>query len=108
MEAGTHVINNLSSPRASAPGNSQFGINLVANSVPGLGEDPDGTYTNANPTPNYAIPDKFTYNDGDVVASSPNVALVRRFTVTYIINVPPDLRAGVYTTTITYICTGRF
>lgn len=108
LEAGTNSINNLSSPRASAPGNSQFGINLVANSVPGIGEDPDGTYTNANPTPNYAIPDQYTYNDGDVVASSPNVALVRRFTVTYIVNVPPDLRAGVYTTTITYICTGRF
>jgi len=108
MEAGTNVIDALTSPKVSTPGNSQFGINLVTNSTPAIGDDPDGAYTNAVVSPGYNTPNKFMYNDGDIVASAPNVSLVRRFTVSYIINVPPNLRAGVYTTSITYICTGRF
>lgn len=108
MEAGTSVIDPPATPKFSAPGNSQFGINLTANSTPAIGHDPDGAFANAVVAPNYATPNEFMYHDGDTVASAPNVALVRRFTVSYIVNVPPDLRAGVYTTTLTYICTGRF
>lgn len=108
MEAGTNVINPLTAPTLSAPGNSQFGINLVSNSAPNIGGNPDGSYVNAVVAPGYDTPNKFKYQDGDIIASAPNVSLVRRFTVSYIVNVPPNLRAGVYTTTITYICTGKF
>lgn len=108
MTAGTNVINAPTIPTLSAPGNTQFGINLRANSVPNVGSNPDGSFTNAQPTPNYDVPNKYMYQNGDVVASAPNVALVRRFTVSYIVNVSPTLRAGVYTTTFTYICSGRF
>lgn len=108
MAAGTHTITPLTSPTASKLGTNQFGINLVANSAPDVGRDPDGDSTNAVASPAYAQPNKFTYHDGDVVAESPNVSLLRRFTISYIVNVSPDLPAGVYTTTITYVCSGRF
>jgi hypothetical protein len=108
MEAGTNVIDPLDVPTVSAPGNSQFGINLVQNTSPALGSDPDGDSTNAIVDPGYNTPNEFMYHDGDTVAEAPNVSLVRRYTVTYVVNVPPDIRPGVYTTTITYICTGRF
>lgn len=108
MEAGSTVINPPGSPAASITGISQFGINLRANSTPSIGGDPDGPFLNANPTANYNTPNKFMYKDGDVVASAPNVSLMRRFTVSYIVNSPPNLRPGVYTTTLTFICTGRF
>jgi hypothetical protein len=108
MEAGTHVINALGSPTVSAPGNSQFGINLAANDTPGIGSEPDGASTNAVVSSGYNVPNEFMFHDGDEVAEAPNVSLLRRFTVSYIVNSPPDLRAGVYTTTITYICSGRF
>jgi hypothetical protein len=108
MVAGTHVIDSLTTPTASAMGNSQFGINLVDNTAPALGADPDGAFTNAVVSANYDQPNLFTYNDGDEVASAPHVSLVRRFTVSYIVNSPPNLRPGVYTTTVTYICAGRF
>jgi hypothetical protein len=108
LEAGTHIIDPLPIPTVSAQGNSQFGINLVANTSPQMGADPDGPFTNATVAPDYSIPNQFTYRDGDVVASAPNVSLIRRFTVSYIVNSPPNIRAGVYTTTITFICTGRF
>jgi len=108
MEAGTSEITPLASPTVSAPGNSQFGINLRANNSLGIGSDPDGAFTNAVPAPDYNVPDEFKYVNGDVIASAPNVSLVRRFTISYILNTPPNIRAGVYTTTITYICSGRF
>jgi len=108
MAAGTKVIDAIPLPTVSTPGTSQFGINLVANSLPGVGSDPDGPWVNATPAVNYAQPNRFMYKDGDVVASSPNVSLMRRFTVSYIVNANSNLPAGVYTTTLTYIASGRF
>jgi hypothetical protein len=108
LAAGTSVINGPATPTASQPGTNQFGINLVANNDPAIGEDPEGTWANALPSPDYAVPNQFKYVSGDVVASSPNVSLMKKFTVSYIANVNDSLRAGVYSTTITYIASGRF
>jgi hypothetical protein len=108
MEAGTHIIDAPDTPTVSAPGNSQFGINLRANSSPNVGFDPEGQSTNAVVADNYNTSDKFMFKDGDVIASAPNVSLFRRFTTTYIVNIPTNQRAGVYTTTLTYICAGNF
>jgi hypothetical protein len=108
MAAGSEEITALTHPTLSAPGNSQFGINLIANTEPKIGDDPDGAFANANPTTNYAQSNKYMFHNGDVVAMAPNVSLVRRFTVSYIVNVPSNLKAGVYTTTLTYVCTGKF
>jgi hypothetical protein len=108
MAAGTHTINNLPTPTPSAPGNNQFGINLRSNTVPDIGFDSDGDSVNTYITPNYDTPDKYMYVDGDTIAYAPNVSLMQRFTVSYIVNSAPDLRAGNYTSTFTYICTANF
>lgn len=108
MSAGTSVINSLNAPTESTPGVNQFGINLVQNSLPAVGNNPEGPWTNAVPSPDYSIPDQYKYVQGDIVASSPNVSLMRKFTVSYIVNASENLKAGVYTTTITYIASGRF
>jgi hypothetical protein len=108
LSAGTNVIKALPIPTASAAGTNQFGINLVQNSDPALGADPDGPFANATVASGYDTPNVFKYGDGDVVASAPNVSLIRRFTVSYILNSSDTLRPGVYTTTLTYICSGRF
>lgn len=108
MSAGTSVIDSPTTPTESKPGNNQFGINLVANNEPSVGNDPEGTWANAVPTVEYGTPNRYKYESGDVVAYSPNVSLMKKFTVSYIVNSDKDLRAGVYTTTITYIASGRF
>jgi len=108
MQAGTSVIAPLTTPTPSFLGQNQFGINLVANTDPLVGQDPDGESINAVVAPDYATPNLFKFMDGDIVATAPNVSLVRRFTVSYIVNSAPDLRPGVYTTTLTYVCTGLF
>ncbi len=108
MSAATNVINSPSSPAESTPGKNQFGINLVENTEPDIGENPEGQWANAIASPNYSIPNMYMYVPGDVVAYSPNVSLMKKFTVSYILNASPSLRAGVYTTTMTFIASGRF
>ena len=108
LAAGTSVIDGLETPTDSRKGQNQFGINLVENNQLNIGNNPEGEWANAEPLPDYAQPNKYKYVSGDVVASSQSVSLVRKFTVSYIVNVNPDLRAGVYTTTINYIASGRF
>jgi hypothetical protein len=108
LSAGTNVIDSLSDPTESRPGTNQFGINLVANNSPIVGGDPEGAWTNALPTASYSVPNRYKFVSGDAVAESPEVSLMRKFTVSYIINSNPDVRPGVYTTTITYIASGRF
>jgi hypothetical protein len=108
MTAGLNTIAALKNPAPSNPGTNQFGINLVENTTPDIGSDPDGAATNTILGPNYEIPNEFVYNSGDVVAESIGVSLIRRFTVSYIVNSAANLPAGVYTTTLTFICSGRF
>lgn len=106
--AGLNTIAPLAAPTQSIPGTNQFGINLVENTQPAVGGNPDGPFTNATAAVGYNIPNRYKYIPGDVVAYSPNVSLMRRFTVSYIINSAPSLHPGVYTTTLTYIASGRF
>ena len=108
MAAGTSVIDSPTTPTESRQGTNQFGINLVANTLPAIGGDPEGIWTNAVPMADYGTPNRYKYVPGDVVAFSPNVSLMRKFTVSYIVNSDKNLRPGVYSTTITYIASGRF
>lgn len=106
--AGINTVDPMASPTASTPGSDQFGINLVENSGLNLGHNPEGPWTNAQPTSDYSQPNMYKFAPGDVVASSPNVSLMRKFTVSYVMNSAQNLHPGVYTTTITFIASGRF
>lgn len=106
--AGTNVVDAPTVPTESRPGTDQFGINLVENTAPTVGENPVGAWLNAQPTSDYGQTNKYKYVSGDVVASSPNVSLMKKFTVSYIFNSSPRLKAGVYTTTINFVASGRF
>lgn len=108
MSAGAHGITALTTPTASVPGTNQFGVNLVANTSPSIGSDPDGASPNAVLGADYDTPNKFAFDSGQVVASAPNVSLVKRYTISYIVNSAANLTPGVYTTTLSFICTGRF
>lgn len=108
LSAGTSVIGGLAAPTESRQGSNQFGLNLVANDNPSVGNNPEGPWTNAVPTSDYNTPNLYKYVPGDVIAYSPNVSLMKKFTVSYVVNSSSSLRAGVYSTTITYIASGRF
>lgn len=108
MSAGTKTIASLDQPTESLQGENQFGINLVANTAPAIGSDPEGEWMNAVTSDDYGQSDKYVFRSGDIVAYSPNVSLMKKFTVSYIVNSSPNLKAGVYTTTINFIASGRF
>lgn len=107
MTSGNNTIAALTNPTVNAPGNAQFGINLRKNTNPELGEEPSGIGI-AVPTSKYGTPNRYAFTSGDVVATSPDATDTRKFTVSYIVNVPPSQVPGVYTATLTYICTATF
>lgn len=108
LSAGANVIDNIATPTESKPGTNQFGINLVANNSPLVGEEPEGEWANAIASPDYGVPNKYKYVNGDVVAYSPNVSLMKKFTVSYVLNASRSLPPGIYSTTINFIASGRF
>ncbi len=109
--------NGSGGPTTGIHGVSQFGMNLVANTVatstPAVGIDiapssGTGSYF-GEPVPNYATVDSFKYADGDTVADSTSKGTdAQIYTTSYIVNVPGSQPAGTYSTTLTYICTPTF
>ncbi|HEX9153895.1 MAG TPA: hypothetical protein VF809_03680 [Candidatus Saccharimonadales bacterium] len=107
MTSGNNVIPSLAVPTPSAPGNAQFGMNLRANSNPAVGTDPTGGGV-ATPTASYGISDRYAFNSGDIVVVSATATDTRKFTTSYVVNISPSQSPGVYTATLTYICTATF
>lgn len=107
LTSGNNVIQALASPDISRPGTQQFGLNLRLNSDPAAGEEPSGAGSGSG-AGNYALADRFTFNSGDLVAATLGSDDFRKYTVTYLVNVPSNQHIGVYTTTLTYVCTGNF
>ncbi len=107
LVSGNDVIPSISTSDVSRPGTSQFGINLVSNVSPVVGQNPYGPGIGI-PTSNYNKNNFYTFNSGDIIASSNQSENYRLYTVSYIVNVSSTQPAGVYVSTINYICTANF
>lgn len=108
LTSGIRSIPAIDTPTASLIGVGQFGINLADNDFPDIGANPTGPGINAVMNTDYTTPDQYLYNDGEVLVASDAVTRVRRFTTSYILNVPEDQDPGVYSTTLTYVCVAGF
>lgn len=106
MTSGNNIIPALGTPSPSIAGSSQFGMNLRANSSPGVGANPAGVGTGAI-TPNYSIPNQFMFNN-QVIASSSISTDFNLFTTSYIVNRSASQSPGVYSTTLTYVAVAAF
>ena len=106
MTSGNNTITAMSGG-TSAKGTSQFGLNLTANGTPAIGQTVTGPGI-ATVDPAYDQPDHFRFNSGDIIATAPAPNDFRKFTVSYIVNVPKGQPGGVYSTTITYVCLANF
>lgn len=102
--AGTHSLTALNAPNESVPGTEQFGINLVANSNPGIGvnpiQQPDSSFSYGMPEIGYDQPDYFKYVDGDVVAKSEQASGQTDYTMSIIANIATSTPGGRYRTTL--------
>jgi hypothetical protein len=105
MTSGSNIIPALSG-NTSSPGNSQFGINLRANTNPGVGQNPTGSGTSVA-RPGYNAPNSFRFAN-EVITNSPISTNFRRFTVSYLVNASSNQPAGVYSATLTYVAVAAF
>ena len=92
---------------ASAVGTPQFGTNLRLNTSPAIGADVSGLGS-GTAFGTYATQNQFRYFSGDTVATAAGPVKDNLYTNSYVVNVSPDQAAGVYTATMTYICTATF
>jgi hypothetical protein len=107
LASGVNTIPALAAQTPSALGVSQFGLNLRDNAVPNVGTEPSGAGTGVA-TGNYGATDAFRFVSGDAVASAGAPTNANTFTSSYIVNIGGAQAAGVYTSTMTYICTASF
>lgn len=107
LTAGNNTIPALFPGGGSIVGTSQFGINLRANTDPGIGADPNGPGIGTVSAP-YSSPNVFRFQSGDVVASSTNSSDNQKFTVSYLANIGASQAPGFYAATMTYICLANF
>lgn len=105
---GTQSLNS-SNTAASSIGTSQFGTNVVANTTPAVGANPDNSLGGTGAAAGgYAAADGFRFFSGDTLATAASSTKGTLYTNSYIVNMAGDQTAGLYTTTLTYICTGIF
>lgn len=107
LTSGNNIITPLTAGDVSRPSTSQFGLNLRANSTPAIGNDPAGPGV-GQPTAGYAQANRFRFESGETIISSPDPDNVRLYTVSYMVNVSATQPAGVYASTITYIALANF
>jgi len=101
-----HALNTLTEPTASILGQEQFGINIVANTTPSFGANPNqvpkvetsfGQMIYGEVTENYGQQNKFMYASGDTVARSRTDSGRTDYTVSMILNISSETPAGRYT-----------
>lgn len=105
--SGNNTIPAPNAPTPSAIGTSQFGINLRLNTNPSVGEEPIGPGT-ASVTSGYSAPNRFMYIPGDSIVTASSSQDSRKYTISYVVNVANAQPAGIYATTLTYICLANF
>ena len=99
-DQGIRTLNSLATPTTSQQGSEQFGINLVDNATPNIGADPvqvpDNTFSFGVVDTNYNQPDKFMYQNGDIVARSLSSTGQTNYTLSFIANISEVTAGGRY------------
>jgi hypothetical protein len=98
--SGGHSLQAMTVASPSQPGAEQFGLNVVANSDPSAGADPqqipDSSFGFGIAETGYDTPNYFKFVDGDIIASSPKSSGTTLYTMTAIANISPATPGGAY------------
>ncbi len=107
---GTHTIDALATSAPSQTGVNQFGLNLVANTLPtSVGANPDnGDFGFGLAESNYDVANEYRFVSGDIIASAPKSSGETTYTISYILNVEPLTPGGQYNTDQTVIVIGTY
>lgn len=107
LTSGTNAITAMSSATTSVPNSKQFGLNLVANTLPSVGSNKSGSGSGI-PSVGYDTANNFKFLSGDTIASASIPTNTNTFTTSYIVNMDGSTAAGVYSTVLTYVATANF
>ena len=106
---GAHTISPLTTATASQAGTDQFGVNLVANTTPIVGANPDnGQFGFGVAATNYNTPNMYRFVSGETIASAPKSSGITNYTLSYLVNVQSLTPGGKYTSNQTLIVTGTY
>lgn len=105
-----HTIGAMTTTGNSQVGIEQFGINLVANTLPvAIGANPDnGQFGFGAAAPNYNTPNNYRYVSGETIALAPKSSGVTIYTISYLVNVATLTPGGQYSSHQTLIVTGTY
>lgn len=108
----SQTISPLNSPTASTPGTEQFGINLVDNTSPNIGQDlqqsPDATFSFGQVQSGYNTVNQFKHVKGDIIAKSTQSTSVTIYTISYIFNISNVTESGEYRFNHVLVATGVY
>lgn len=107
---GLHSIEPMATTGFSQTGIDQFGINLVANTLPtSVGANPDnGDFGFGEIAPSYNNSNQYRYVNGETIALAPKSSGVTKYTISYLVNVKSLTPGGQYTSNQTLIVTGTY
>lgn len=107
---GNHTIDAMAVTGDPTPGTDQFGINLVANTIPAsVGANPDnGQFGFGSVTANYGTANKYRYVSGETIAQAIKSSGKTIYTISYLVNVDSLTPGGRYTSNQTIIVTGTY
>lgn len=107
---GDYALEPMEDTGSPVTGESQFGINLVANTQPeSIGANPDrGDFGFGEATEEYDIPNQYRYNSGEAIARSTESGGDTDYTISYIANTEGIAPGGQYSSNLTLIAVGTF
>jgi hypothetical protein len=109
----SYTMSALSVPTASQTGIEQFGINLVANTLPTTfganpSLQPDNTFSFGQVDTDYSSANLYKYAKGDVVALSTQSTSATTYTISYIFNISNVTPGGAYTFNHVLVATSTY
>ena len=107
---GSHTIDALGTASQPQSGTEQFGLNLVANTLPtSVGTNPDnGAFGFGSVEANYNTPNFYRFVNGETIAQSPKSSGITNYTITYIVNVEGLTPGGQYRSNQTLVVLGTY
>lgn len=110
LRSGNSTIDAMSATTTPQPGVEQFGVNLVANTIPAsFGANlNNGDFGYGNVAPDYATPNEFRYVSGETIAYASRNSGQTTYTISYVVNVAQLTPGGIYASNQTLIVTGTY
>jgi hypothetical protein len=107
---GSHTITALATAAQPTTGTDQFGINVVANTLPSsLGANPNnGQFGFGQAAANYNTPNFYRYVSTDTIALGTKSSGLTTYTISFIVDVSGLTPGGQYTSGQTLLCTATY